>query len=190
MGTGAYVGTSPTPCPTTSPTSVQVSGVPAGVTVSPVSIVTPADCSPVPVTFTVSASTTAISVTITLVGTSGTLKGDVSLPFFVMPANPTPTAKCTVSPTEPAPNPNPTPNEWTWMSGSSTTNQAGVYGTPGVPASGNTPGARDAPVTWTDATGTFWLFGGYGAGSTTTWGDLKLDTADIVRDRIYRQRAL
>jgi N-acetylneuraminic acid mutarotase len=174
MGTNAFVGVAPAnpPCPTTSPTTVQISGLPAGVTVSPVSVVIPADCSPIPVTFTVSPSTTAGTVTITLAGTSGALSGNVSLPFFVMPANLVPTAKCTSPPAPPASNPNPAPNEWTWMSGSSMTNQAGIYGTLGVPASGNTPGSRDAPVKWTDAAGAFWLLGGYGPASTTTWGDL------------------
>jgi len=57
-------------------------------------------------------------------------------------------------------------NEWTWMSGSSTipTNggQPGVYGTLGVPAPGNTPGARYIANRWADHGGDLWLFGGYG----------------------------
>ena len=52
-------------------------------------------------------------------------------------------------------------NEWTWESGSSTLNQAGVYGTQGVPSPINTPGARVSPCSWTDLAGNFWLFGGY-----------------------------
>jgi N-acetylneuraminic acid mutarotase len=53
-------------------------------------------------------------------------------------------------------------NEWTWMGGSSTVNQSGVYGTRGTPAAGNLPGSRDIATTWTDSSGNFWLFGGFG----------------------------
>jgi hypothetical protein len=57
--------------------------------------------------------------------------------------------------------------EWTWVSGSSTVNQAGIYGTQGVAAPGNTPGARSGAASWTDASGNLWLFGGnYGYGGT------------------------
>ena len=49
---------------------------------------------------------------------------------------------------------------WIWMGGSSTVSQPGVYGTLGVPAAGNIPGARDGASTWTDSSGNFWLFGG------------------------------
>ncbi len=52
--------------------------------------------------------------------------------------------------------------EWTWMGGSNTGNQAGLYGTLGTPAPTNIPGGRDAPASWTDASGNFWLFGGLG----------------------------
>jgi hypothetical protein len=58
----------------------------------------------------------------------------------------------------------PSTGEWTWMGGSNTVNQPGVYGTLGVPAAGNVPGAKDSAVSWTDATGNFWLFGGNGPG--------------------------
>jgi N-acetylneuraminic acid mutarotase len=51
-------------------------------------------------------------------------------------------------------------NEWTWMSGSNSGNQPGVYGTKGVPAAGNVPGGREYPVSWTDSSGNLWLFGG------------------------------
>ena len=43
--------------------------------------------------------------------------------------------------------------------GSSTVNQYGVYGTLGVSASANVPGARNSAVSWVDANGRFWLFG-------------------------------
>jgi N-acetylneuraminic acid mutarotase len=50
---------------------------------------------------------------------------------------------------------------WTWTSGSSTTDMLGVYGTQGVAATTNTPGARISGVTWTDQSGNLWLFGGF-----------------------------
>jgi|HubBroStandDraft_6_1064221.scaffolds.fasta_scaffold00079_48 hypothetical protein len=52
-------------------------------------------------------------------------------------------------------------NEWTWMSGSDVSGAPGMYGTLGVAAPANVPGARANPVSWTDASGNFWLFGGY-----------------------------
>jgi N-acetylneuraminic acid mutarotase len=63
-------------------------------------------------------------------------------------------------------------NEWTWISGGSADNAAGVYGTQGTPSAGNMPGARYSASTWTDASGNLWLFGGYGYDSTGTVGDL------------------
>src|ERR1700730_2024668 len=57
---------------------------------------------------------------------------------------------------------NSTANEWTWMSGSVFTNQAGTYGTLDMPAPGNVPGARLSAASWTDTSGSFWLFGGFG----------------------------
>ena len=61
---------------------------------------------------------------------------------------------------------NPSNNEWAWIGGSSTVGphdgQSGIYGTLGTPAAGNTPGGLYAPSSWTDASGTFWLFGGQG----------------------------
>ncbi len=52
--------------------------------------------------------------------------------------------------------------QWTWVAGSNTGNQAGVYGILGVPAASNTPGARIAAAGWIDASGNMWLFGGAG----------------------------
>jgi Kelch motif len=66
--------------------------------------------------------------------------------------------------------------EWTWMAGSNTVGgnggQSGIYGTLGMPASSNIPGGRDAAVSWTDASGNIWLFGGFGADSNGTQGYL------------------
>jgi len=60
--------------------------------------------------------------------------------------------------------------EWTWEGGSSVVNQKGTYGTEGTPAPGNIPGARDGSVSWTDAAGNFWLFGGAGLDPAGTNG--------------------
>jgi N-acetylneuraminic acid mutarotase len=68
---------------------------------------------------------------------------------------------------------NPTTAEWTWQGGSSTTTGvSGVYGTRGTPDTSNLPGARYASSYWTDQDGNLWLFGGYGATSSTNVGDL------------------
>jgi N-acetylneuraminic acid mutarotase len=56
----------------------------------------------------------------------------------------------------------PSSDEWTWIGGSNLVNQAGVYGTLGVPSDSNVPGARSVAATWTDKNGNFWLFGGWG----------------------------
>jgi hypothetical protein len=56
------------------------------------------------------------------------------------------------------------------MSGSSTTGgsgncecgSSGVYGTLGTPAANNVPGGRYGAASWTDKSGAFWLFGGWG----------------------------
>jgi len=52
------------------------------------------------------------------------------------------------------------PNKWTWMGGSQVPYVPGVYGTLGVPASGNMPGSRLGAAAWTDNKGHLWLFGG------------------------------
>jgi hypothetical protein len=63
-------------------------------------------------------------------------------------------------------------NEWTWMGGSNVINQKGIYGVKGTPSAANIPGARAYAVTWTDKSGNFWLFGGYGYDSMGVKGDL------------------
>jgi hypothetical protein len=57
---------------------------------------------------------------------------------------------------------------WTFVSGSNTVNQNGVYGTQGVAASSNVPGGRQAAVGWVDSSGNLWLFGGEGEDATGT----------------------
>jgi len=53
-------------------------------------------------------------------------------------------------------------SQWAWMSGDSTTNQPGVYGTKGTPSPSNKPGSRYYSASWKDKDGNFWIFGGYG----------------------------
>jgi len=67
--------------------------------------------------------------------------------------------------------------EWTWMGGSNTVGipyggQTGVYGTQGTPATTNSPGGRYGSMTWKDASGNFWMFGGQGIDVTGTQGYL------------------
>jgi N-acetylneuraminic acid mutarotase len=62
--------------------------------------------------------------------------------------------------------------EWTWMNGANVLNQIGTYGRQGTAALGNTPGARSDLFSWTDPSGNFWLFGGFGNDSTLTQGEL------------------
>jgi hypothetical protein len=61
---------------------------------------------------------------------------------------------------------------WTWMSGANTSGQLGTYGTQGTASAANVPGARRLAVSWTDASGTLWLFGGEGFDSTGRDGEL------------------
>jgi len=56
---------------------------------------------------------------------------------------------------------------WTWEGGSNTvsgssSSQQGTYGTQGVASAANIPGGRFGSITWTDASGNFWLMGGTG----------------------------
>lgn len=60
--------------------------------------------------------------------------------------------------------------QWAWVSGSSTGGSYGNYGQLHTPASGNTPGARDNPGGWVDASGNLWLFGGIGYASVAGGG--------------------
>jgi N-acetylneuraminic acid mutarotase len=66
----------------------------------------------------------------------------------------------------------PTSGQWTWISGSSTVNAMGSYGTQGTPAASNVPGARQGSISWTDPSGNLWLFGGIGYASTPGQGEL------------------
>ena len=53
--------------------------------------------------------------------------------------------------------------QWTWVNGDSSAGfHVGIYGTRGVASPTNKPGARESGSSWIDASGNFWLFGGYG----------------------------
>jgi hypothetical protein len=63
------------------------------------------------------------------------------------------------------------------MGGSSTlsgygTGQPGVYGSLGIASAANIPGGRFSGVTWKDASGKFWMFGGDGYDSADVNGYL------------------
>ncbi len=75
-------------------------------------------------------------------------------------------------------------NGWTWVSGSNIANQSGTYGTQGSSASSNTPGGRSNAVSWTDAYGNPWLFGGFGYDSTGALG--QLNDLWVFRGRQWR----
>jgi N-acetylneuraminic acid mutarotase len=64
----------------------------------------------------------------------------------------------------------PLSKEWTWVSGSSTINPKAVYGALGAAGAANVPGARANAVSWTDRSGSFWLFGGDGVDSNGNLG--------------------
>jgi len=56
-------------------------------------------------------------------------------------------------------------NQWAWVGGSNTAGVAGTYGTQGVAAAGNVPGARAFAVGWVDSSNNLYLFGGAGTPS-------------------------
>jgi hypothetical protein len=58
--------------------------------------------------------------------------------------------------------------EWHYVAGSGVGNTRGSYGDAGTPQ----PGGRWDAVSWTDAHGNFWMFGGYGEDSQGNVGEL------------------
>lgn len=58
---------------------------------------------------------------------------------------------------------------WTWISGDSTVNSVGVYGTQGVPSVSNHPPAMYEYAEWKDKQGNFWLYGGMAPGLSDLW---------------------
>ncbi|MFI5198269.1 MAG: kelch repeat-containing protein [Thermoanaerobaculia bacterium] len=71
--------------------------------------------------------------------------------------------------------------EWTWVSGSSSVNQPGTYGTQGVAVPESAPGARYGSVAWADAKGNLWLFGGLGSDANRGGDQNDLWVWDISR---------
>jgi PKD repeat protein len=62
----------------------------------------------------------------------------------------------------------PVANEWTWMRGTNTPNDPGVYGTQGISSPLNYPPAQGyGAASWTDLNGNFWLLGGF-----SSFGDM------------------
>ncbi|MHB8407706.1 MAG: kelch repeat-containing protein [Acidiferrobacterales bacterium] len=66
----------------------------------------------------------------------------------------------------------PAEGRWTWVGGSEHVNAAGRYGRLGVTTPSGAPGARQGAAGWTDATRTFWMFGGIGEDANGTEGNL------------------
>ncbi|MFO0319445.1 MAG: Ig-like domain-containing protein, partial [Neisseriaceae bacterium] len=62
--------------------------------------------------------------------------------------------------------------QWIWLSGSSTGNQKGNYGTKGIAAESNVPGARFGDISWIDNSGNLLLFGGQGYDESNSIGHL------------------
>lgn len=78
---------------------------------------------------------------------------------------------------------NPLTDQWTWISGSNTGNQFGVYGTLGTPAAGNVPGARYGAMGWVDHSGNLWMFGGDGI--VNGYGSVNTNQIDWVLNDLW-----
>jgi hypothetical protein len=65
---------------------------------------------------------------------------------------------------------------WTWISGNSTGDQKGIYGTKGVASTSNIPGGRYEHTGWKDSSGNMLIFGGYGYDSA---GGTKYNLNDL-----------
>lgn len=54
-------------------------------------------------------------------------------------------------------------DKWTWMNGSSSTNEPAISGIQGIPSANNNPGGRSlGMLTWIDSNDNLWLYGGVG----------------------------
>ncbi|MGB6689429.1 MAG: chitobiase/beta-hexosaminidase C-terminal domain-containing protein [Terracidiphilus sp.] len=58
--------------------------------------------------------------------------------------------------------------EWAWAGGATTIHHAPVYGTRGASSANASPGSRYGANSWTDSSGSLWLFGGLGIDSNGT----------------------
>lgn len=61
---------------------------------------------------------------------------------------------------------------WSFEGGSAYIPEGGIYGSLGVAAPSNLPGARYDSITWSDNSGNLWLFGGIGYDSVPTYGSM------------------
>jgi hypothetical protein len=76
-------------------------------------------------------------------------------------------------------------NEWTWINGSTLSNQPGVYGIMGVPNLNNHPGGRmETNATWTDDDNNLWIYGGLGFGDSSTAFSTHSGIADLWKYNI------
>jgi N-acetylneuraminic acid mutarotase len=73
----------------------------------------------------------------------------------------------------------PSTSVWTWVTGSSTINASGTYGTKGAGSTSNIPGARMQSSMWLDSSGNSWIFGGFGADNPATSGGSQTDMNDL-----------
>jgi PKD repeat protein len=71
-------------------------------------------------------------------------------------------------------------NEWIWVSGDSTTNALGNWGTRGVSAATNIPQARTGSVGWTDGNNHLYFFGGSTAPFNNPYNDIWVYAIDTT----------
>jgi hypothetical protein len=79
--------------------------------------------------------------------------------------------------------------QWTWVAPDMPSdpnpfiNELGLYGTKGVGDTANAPGSRDQGLSWTDASGNLWLFGGFGLGTIPVNGTTNVHSGfDSLQD--------
>lgn len=65
-----------------------------------------------------------------------------------------------------------TTHQWAWISGESTTNGAGNYGTQGTSSLASLPPSRSSIASAIDSSGNMWLFGGKDLGGSNYYNDL------------------
>jgi hypothetical protein len=78
--------------------------------------------------------------------------------------------------------------EWTWVSGDNVAQQPAVYGTKGVPSVNNKPGSRNGAVSWRDANGNLWLFGGSGFTTSASSASGQLNDLKYVLKKYLNMR--
>lgn len=59
--------------------------------------------------------------------------------------------------------------EWVWVDGDSTLNRRPDFGVKGMPSATSQPGGRSGAVTWKDANGGIWMFGGARSGNQASY---------------------